>query len=122
MKKILLVDDSQTIRDEVKVILKDVPNIEIFEAENGLIGIEQLDNNPDVKLILLDVNMPQMDGITMIQRLNELGKHQSIPIVMLTTETSKILKDKAKDFGVRAWILKPCDEKKIMMVVDKLLS
>lgn len=122
MRKILLIDDSQTIRDELKTILVDVPNLEILEAENGLIGLEQLESHPDTQLMVVDVNMPEMDGITMVQRIKEEGKHTSIPIVMLTTETSKILKEKAKDFGVRAWILKPCDEKKIMMVIDKLLS
>lgn len=122
MKKILLIDDSQTIRDELKTILADVSDLEILEAENGLLGLEQLENNPDTQLMVVDVNMPEMDGITMVQRINEQGKHTGIPIVMLTTETSKILKEKAKDYGVRAWILKPCDEKKIMLVIEKLLS
>lgn len=122
MRKILLIDDSETIRDELKAILTDVPNLEILEAENGLVGLEQLDKNPDTQLMVVDVNMPEMDGMTMIGRINEDQKHTDIPIVMLTTETSRDMKDRAKELGIRAWILKPCDEKKIMLVIDKLLG
>lgn len=122
MNKILLIDDSQTIRDELKAILADVSGIETIEAENGLVGLEQLEKNPDTNLMIVDVNMPEMDGLTMIGRIHEEQKHTGIPIVMLTTETSKDMKDRAKELGIRAWILKPCDEKKIMFVIDKLLN
>lgn len=122
MKKVLLVDDSDTIRDQLKEVFAGINDIEVKEAENGLVGLQALEENPDVKLIILDVNMPEMDGISMLRRISDEGKHTSIPVVMLTTEASKQLKEEAKKNGARAWILKPFNKEKIELVVKKLLS
>lgn len=121
MKKVLLVDDSDTIRDELKNIIATKEDVGVCEAVNGLEGLQRLEEDSDIGLMIVDVNMPEMDGITMIKRIASEGKHSSIPIVMLTTEASPEMKEEAKQNGVKAWILKPFNEKKIMLVIDKFL-
>lgn len=122
MKKILLVDDSSTIREEVsKSILSQNKEVELLEAENGVVGLKQITEHPDVALIFLDVNMPEMDGITMLKRLKSDHDMSNLNVVMLTTEASPELKTTAKENGARAWLLKPFNDEKIKKVLDKLL-
>lgn len=122
MKKILVIDDSDTIRDQLKNVFNGKADIQVIEAENGLVGLNQLQAHPDIALIISDVNMPEMDGLTMVKRIAAAGTHTGVPIIMLTTEVSKELKDEAKNNGVRAWIIKPFTPDKLLLVTDQLLK
>lgn len=122
MKKILVIDDSDTIRDQLKNVFNGKPDIQVLEAENGLVGLNQLQAHPDVALIISDVNMPEMDGLTMVKKIAAAGTHSGVPIIMLTTEVSKELKEEAKNNGVRAWIIKPFTPDKLLLVTDQLLK
>lgn len=122
MKKILIVDDSDTVRDELKSIFSTKEDITVIEAENGLVGLNKIQENPDIGLIISDVNMPEMDGITMIKKINSLESFNGAPIIMLTTELSNELKDEAKANGVRAWMIKPFTPQKLLLVTEKLLK
>jgi len=121
MKKILLVDDSSTIRDEVCAAIVAIGDYQILQAENGVKGLEEYEANKDISLIFLDVNMPEMDGITMLKRLKTQYEVSDLPVVMLTTEASADLKKEAKENGARAWLLKPFNQDKIRKVLEKLL-
>ncbi len=122
LKKILVIDDSDTIRDQLKNVFSGKPDIQVIEAENGLVGLNQLQAHPDIALIISDVNMPEMDGLTMVKRIAAAGTHVGIPIIMLTTEVSKELKDEAKLNGVRGWIIKPFTPDKLLLVTEQLLK
>ena len=122
MKKILVIDDSDTIRDQLKNVFSGKPDIQVIEAENGLVGLNQLQAHPDIALIISDVNMPEMDGLTMVKRIAAAGSHVGVPIIMLTTEVSKELKDEAKLNGVRGWIIKPFTPDKLLLVTEQLLK
>lgn len=119
MKKILIVDDSLTIREQIKVALK-AAGMEIVEAENGMDALNKLPAHPDLKLIISDVNMPEMDGITMIKQIATNPQFNKIPIIMLTTEVGSELKEKAKSCGVKAWMVKPFTNEKLAMAVQQL--
>lgn len=120
MSKILVVDDSKTIRDDlIENLTKD--GFTTVEAENGKMGLEVIAQNPDIKLVLCDVNMPIMDGITMCEENHKAGTLKC-PIIMLTTEANPELKAKAKSFGVTAWITKPYDITKIVASAKKLIG
>ena len=122
MKKLLLVDDSSTIRDEVCAAITAIGDFQVLQAENGIKGLEEYESNKDISLICLDVNMPEMDGITMLKTLKSQYEVSDLPsIVMLTTEASGDLKKEAKDNGARAWLLKPFNQEKIRKVLEKLL-
>ncbi|MCM2281239.1 MAG: response regulator [Bdellovibrionaceae bacterium] len=121
MKKILIVDDSDAVRGQVKAALEGA-GFQVVEAVDGLDGLAKANENKDVNLIISDVNMPRMDGLTMCGRVREIAELKQTPIFMLTTETDAGMKDKGKAFGVRAWMVKPFNAEKMVMGVKKILE
>jgi two-component system chemotaxis response regulator CheY len=121
MAKILIVDDSETLRNQVKKILEGKGH-EIHEAENGVAGLSQIEKVAEIDLILCDVNMPEMDGLTMCEKLVASDTLQHPPIFMLTTESSKEMKVRGKAAGVLAWVTKPFVEGKLLGAVGKILN
>lgn len=119
MKKVLVVDDSETQRVQLK---KDLENAgyQVLEGTNGTDGLDKLEKNPDVALVISDVNMPGMDGITMCSKIHATGKYANLPIFMLTSEASPEQKQTAKQYGVRAWITKPFVTEKLIAAVGKV--
>ena len=118
---ILIVDDSMTIRIKFKDYLTE-QGFEVHEASNGVEALEVLKKVSQIKLVISDLNMPVMDGMTFIEfaRLNESSK--DVPILVYTTELNKELKSQAKKLGVNAWISKPLNQDKILTVIQELLS
>ena len=121
MINILVVDDSLTIRVKFKDYLSE-HGFEVHEASNGMEALEILKRNSDIKLIISDLNMPIMDGMTFIEfvRKEETGKE--IPIMIYSTELDKSLKEEAKKLGVNAWVSKPLDQSKILTAIKSLLK
>lgn len=104
MAQVLIVDDSITVRNEVESFLTS-QGIEVATAADGLDGLNAISRDPKIKLVLCDVNMPNMDGLTMVEKLKSSGKN--LPVIMLTTESSPSMKQRGKDAGVKGWIVKP---------------
>ena len=102
--KILLVDDSRTIRNIQKNVLKQLGHTDILEAEDGVKALEVYGQGP-LDLILVDWNMPNMDGLTLIRKIRETDK--SIPLIMCTTEAEKTRVLEAVKAGVNNYIVKP---------------
>lgn len=121
MAKILVVDDSETLRSQIRKDLETAGHA-VVEAYDGLNGIEMLDGNKDTQLILCDVNMPRMDGLTMCGKVHTTPGYDKIPIFMLTTESNPEMKAKGKDSGVVAWITKPYAAPKLLAAVEKILA
>ena len=121
MKKILLVDDSNVIRDSLRDIIKKNHEVEILEAANGMEGLAVIEQNRDISLMFVDVNMPELDGIGMLKRIKSDYGDLDCNIIMLTTEAAKDIKEDAKANGAKAWILKPVKEEKINIIFEKLL-
>lgn len=121
MAKILIVDDSESLRIQLKKALQ-AKGHTVCEGHDGKHGLEVLKANTDTKLIICDVNMPNMDGITMCSKVKEDSSISNIPIFMLTTESNAELKEKGKKVGVKAWVTKPFDEAKLLDGVAKILS
>ncbi|MCB9061910.1 MAG: response regulator [Halobacteriovoraceae bacterium] len=119
MAKILVVDDSESIRTQLKSLLTEKGH-SVVEAADGEDGLSTLNGNKDVNLIICDVNMPKMDGITMCTKVSEDASVNSIPIFMLTTESNADLKEKGKKAGVRAWITKPYSDDKLLSAIQKV--
>jgi two-component system chemotaxis response regulator CheY len=119
MAQILVVDDSSTVRDEVAGFLKK-SGLDVITAVDGRDGLTKLKGDPKVKLIVSDVNMPNMDGLTMAEKIrSELG-NASVNIVMLTTESSPIMKERGKAAGVKGWIVKPFKGDAVLATFKKL--
>jgi two-component system chemotaxis response regulator CheY len=121
MAKIMVVDDSETVRIEVKKAIESGGH-SVVEAFDGVNGLEVLGKNTDVALIICDVNMPNMDGIAMCQKVHANPQTGKIPIFMLTTEASPEMKAKGKEAGVIAWITKPFVQDKLLAAINKVAA
>jgi two-component system chemotaxis response regulator CheY len=121
MAKILIIDDSETVRMEVRETLE-TGGHEVFEAIDGVEGLSQFKNIPGIQMAICDVNMPNMDGITMCGKVKEDESIAKIPIIMLTTESSPDLKARGKEAGVLAWMIKPFNGEKMLAAITKVLS
>ena len=120
-KKILIVDDSKTIRQQVNITLTK-GGIDVVEAEDGKLGIEALGQHADIAMVISDVNMPNMGGIEMIEALKQAGTHPTLPIIMLTTEGGAALIERAKGAGVKGWLVKPFKPEQLVAAVTKLTA
>jgi two-component system, chemotaxis family, chemotaxis protein CheY len=119
-RKILVVDDSATVRDQVGLALASEASFEIIQAADGAAGVQQLERHPDTALVISDVNMPKLNGIEMAKAIKATGKHVGMPIVMLTTEGRADLIAEAKQAGAKAWIVKPFKPELLLAAVRKL--
>jgi two-component system chemotaxis response regulator CheY len=106
MANVLVVDDSNTMREIVSGFLSK-NGFDVITATDGRDGLAQLRNDPDIKLVVSDVNMPVMDGLTMAEKIRtELG-NAAVRIIMLTTEDNPLMRERGQEIGVNGWIVKP---------------
>ena len=121
MAQILVVDDSSTVRDEVAAYLRR-NGLDVATAVDGRDGLAKLRGDPKVRLVVSDVNMPHMDGLTMAEKIRgELG-NRTVGIVMLTTENSPIMKERGKAAGIKGWIVKPFKGDAVLATFRKLVE
>ncbi len=120
-KTILAVDDSASIRAMVSFTLKGAGYM-VVEAVDGLDALDKAKSNNDVHLILTDLNMPRMDGLTLIKSLRSLPRYRTAPILMLTTESSDVMKAQGRAAGATGWMVKPFDPKRLLEVIKKVLG
>ena len=118
MKKILIVDDSEVIRQQCSAALQRA-GFNVVEATDGVDGLSCLAQQ-DFALVILDVNMPRMDGLEMLTRLRAEPKYASIPVVMLTTEAHHAMIARAKLAGARGWMVKPIKPEHLVSTAVKL--
>jgi two-component system chemotaxis response regulator CheY len=121
MAQILVVDDSSTVRDEVAGFLKR-NGLDVATAVDGKDGLSKLRMDPKVRLVVSDVNMPNMDGLTMAEKIRgELG-NKAVNIVMLTTENNPNMKERGKAAGIKGWIVKPFKGDAVLATFKKLVE
>jgi two-component system chemotaxis response regulator CheY len=119
-KTILIVDDSSSMRTVVKLALVRA-GYDVLEAGDGQEGLAALDMAGKVHLIVSDVNMPIMDGITFVTRVKQHARHKFTPVVMLTTEGQDAKKEQGRAAGAKAWIVKPFNPPQLLDAVSKLI-
>ena len=117
--RILLVDDSVSMREMVGYTLKGA-GYEVSQAEDGVEALKFAQGNT-VELVITDINMPNMDGITLIKELRTLPAYKFIPILTLTTENSAEKKQLGKIAGATGWIVKPFDPDHLLSTVKRVL-
>lgn len=118
MKHVLIVDDSQTIRREVSDALSQA-GFAVVEAEDGVAGLECA-RLQEFSMILVDVNMPRMGGLDMLDHLKRDPKTASIPVLLITTEADAELVQRARDAGAKGWLVKPIKLKQVVSTVSAL--
>ena len=119
MQSVLAVDDSPSIRGLVSVVLKQA-GFDVVLAEDGVEALKYA-NETTVDLVLTDINMPNMDGISLIKELRTLPSYKFIPVLVLTTESGKDMKMRGKEAGATGWLVKPFDPVKLLATIKKVL-
>lgn len=117
--RVLTVDDSRTILAMLHHTLSNA-GFEVLQAEDGKQGLDML-KSQDFDVVITDINMPVMDGIEFIRHVRATGQHQSLPILILTTETSQDKRDQGKAAGGTGWIVKPFDPEKLISVIHRVV-
>ena len=117
-KLVLTVDDSAAIREMLAYVLKSAGH-RVIEAGDGMDGLQKALANA-FDLIITDQSMPKMDGITLVKALRALPQYKTIPILLLTTESSDAMKDEGRSAGATGWLVKPFDPNKLIEVVQKV--
>lgn len=120
MPRILAVDDSPSMREMVSVTLTSA-GFEVEQAEDGLAALE-LAKRQRYDLVITDVNMPNMDGITLVRELRGKPNYKFVPLLILTTEASAERKQQGRNAGATGWLVKPFNPDRLIATVRKVLS
>jgi len=119
-KKFLIVDDSAAMRQLITFTIKEAGH-EVLLAENGKEALERL-KGATVDMVITDLNMPEMDGITLIKELRSMAAYKFVPILMLTTESQVARREEGRAAGASGWIVKPFSAEKLLEVVKKFVK
>ncbi len=117
--RVLTVDDSRTMLAMLQHTLSKA-GFEVLQAEDGQQGLDVLAEE-DVDVVITDINMPVMDGIEFIKNVRSSGVNQSLPILILTTETSQEKRSEGRAAGGTGWIVKPFDPEKLISVINRVM-
>lgn len=117
---ILVVDDSASVKAAIRIALTGA-GYQLAEAADGAEGIARA-NAGNFDLIITDLNMPVMDGLTMIETMRAMPAHAGVPIVFLTTESDEAMKQRARAAGATGWLTKPFDPDQLVKVARKVLG
>ena len=120
MATILAVDDSPSMRQMVAFTLKSA-GFDVTEAEDGVQALSKAKAS-DYNLVLADVNMPNMDGISLVRELRQLPNYRFTPLLILTTEAGQDKKMQGKQAGATGWLVKPFNPEQLVATVQKVLS
>jgi two-component system chemotaxis response regulator CheY len=118
-KTILIVDDSCTVRQYVAMVLKRA-GFAMAEAADGQEGLALVDSNRSIDMVICDINMPNMNGLEMVEKIKGKPENKSLPILMLTTEGQMSLIKRAKQAGAVGWIVKPFKPTQLVETVSHL--
>lgn len=118
-KTIMIVDDSASLRAVVGIALKGA-GYDVIEGSDGKEALGKL-NGQKVNLIISDVNMPNMDGITFVSEVKRMQNYKFTPVIMLTTESQEARKREGQQAGAKAWIVKPFKPDMLLNAVQKLI-
>jgi len=118
-KTILVVDDSASIRQVVSITLKGA-GYDVIEGCDGKDALTKLDGRK-IHLIISDVNMPNMDGISLVKQVKANPTYKFTPIIMLTTESGDSKKQEGQQAGAKAWVVKPFQPAQMLSAVSKLV-
>jgi len=120
-RKVLIVDDSRTVRREVSEALTSA-GFTVIEAADGEEGHVAFKANRDLALAVLDVNMPRLNGLDLLDRLKADPSTAAVPVLVMTTEVDPALIERAKRAGAIGWLIKPVKLVHLVAAVSKLVK
>ncbi|HVS18253.1 MAG TPA: response regulator [Planctomycetota bacterium] len=116
---VLVIDDSATVRNEVATALA---GFELLQATNGREGAELIEGRADIALAICDINMPEMTGIELLERIEGRAANPELKILMLTTEGQPSIIKRARQLGAKGWIVKPFNAQQLLAAARKLTA
>jgi len=119
-KTVLVVDDSVSMRQMVTFTLTGA-GYEVVEAGDGKEAVDKLNGGAKPNLVITDLNMPNMDGISLIKAIRGMGAHKFTPILMLTTESSDDKKKEGQSAGATGWVVKPFNPEQMLATIKKVM-
>jgi two-component system, chemotaxis family, chemotaxis protein CheY len=119
-QKVLVVEDSQLLHRMFDMILARGPGFQVVHAMNGKDGLDKLAENPDVEVILLDINMPQMNGLEFLGKIQAEPQLRTIPVVIVSTEGKEEDILRGLKAGARAYLKKPFQAQDLLQVIEKV--
>ena len=119
MKNVLIVDDSKTILKTAKLILQD--KYEIYLANSGKMAIDILEKK-EIDIVLMDVDMPEMDGIETVRVIRGMDKVKDVPVVFFTALASKEVVDRCKEVGMKGYVLKPYRPEELIDTIKSVIN
>ncbi len=117
--RVLTVDDSPTILSMLRHALNEA-GFEVVQAEDGQKGLDAM-RDEEFDVVITDINMPVMGGIEFIKNVRASGANKSLPILILTTESSQEKRDQGREAGGTGWIVKPFDPQKLISVIHRVV-
>ncbi len=121
IKKILAVDDSATMLQSISLALEK-EGYSVLKANNGVEALDVLKSGDKIHVVITDVNMPKMDGITLTREIRKLDTYKFTPVIVLTTESQQEKKEEGKASGATGWIVKPFSPEQLVAVVRRVSS
>ncbi len=118
-KTILVVDDSASVRQVLSSALLGA-GYQVIAAGDGEDALAMLDGRR-LNLVICDVNMPRLDGFGFVRQMKAHPDYKYTPVIMLTTESAKVMKEQGRDAGARAWVVKPFPLKQMLEAVSRLV-
>lgn len=119
-KCVLVVDDSASVRQVQKMVLSGA-GYDVVEAADGKDALDKLSRQP-FQLVLTDLNMPQLDGVSLIRAIRGQAAHRLTPVIMVTTESQQSKKLEGKAAGATGWVVKPFTPEQLVAVVRKVIG
>ncbi len=119
--KILIVEDSPTMRQVLAFALKRLGGVEIVEAQDGVDGLKKI-SKETFDLALIDINMPLMDGLKLVKLIRNDPRCKDVPIAMITTESGREDRERALNLGANEYLTKPVEQRDVLRVARNLLK
>ena len=120
-KRVLIVEDSPAMRQLIRFALNKVEGLEVLEANDGVDGLSKL-SGKKFDLLVVDINMPIMDGLKLISMVRKNEEHKDVPILIITTESAEEDRQRAMALGVNEYLTKPVQSGQIVDSAKKLLG
>lgn len=122
LKKILIVDDSSLLHQMYKLVFMRYKGCKVVSAMNGLEALDKLSQEEGIELVLLDINMPVMNGLQFLQNIQEDGNHMGLPIIIVSTEGKEEDTLRGLSMGARGYIKKPFQPAELHTMIEKIFS
>jgi two-component system, chemotaxis family, chemotaxis protein CheY len=122
MRRVLIVDDSNILRHLIKVFLSSMKEFEVTAVNNGKEGIDHIVANGAPALVLLDVNMPVMNGIEFLGELGRLGLKDKIPVIIVSTEGKEDDVLRGLQAGAKGYLRKPFTQKDLQQIIERVIG